>query len=63
MFLDEEPTNGYLPAVYFYQGRARDGIGTDGFRESYRQYLAIRGNSSDDPLAAEARKRVDSVKR
>jgi tetratricopeptide (TPR) repeat protein len=62
LFLDEEPTYGYLPAVYYYQGRARDGIGTEGFRDSYRQYLAIRGSSTDDPLGADVRKRIASTK-
>ncbi|HEU4688471.1 MAG TPA: protein kinase [Vicinamibacterales bacterium] len=57
LFLDEEPTYGYLPSVYYYQGRGREKLGTTGYRESYRQYLAIRG-TSEDRLAQEIRKRV-----
>ena len=26
LFIDEEQTYGYLPAVYYYQGRAREGL-------------------------------------
>jgi len=50
LFLDEEPTAGFLPTVYFYQGRARDGMGAGGSAESYQAYLSIRGGSKEDPL-------------
>ena len=26
LFLDEEPTYSYLPPVYYYQGRVREGL-------------------------------------
>ena len=58
LFLDEEPTYGYLPQVYYYQGRARQGLGSAGFADSYREYLKIRGNSTDDPLLPEVRKQA-----
>jgi serine/threonine protein kinase/tetratricopeptide (TPR) repeat protein len=58
LFLDEEPTYGYLPIVYYYQGLGREKIGTAGYRESYRQYLAIRGNSPEDRLVKEVQKRA-----
>ena len=58
LFLDEEPTYGYFPAVYYYQGRVREGLGTAGFAESYRAYLEIRGRSGEDPLVAEVRQRM-----
>jgi eukaryotic-like serine/threonine-protein kinase len=60
LFLDEEPTYGYLPTVYYYQGRAREGLNTARFDESYRTYLAIRGRSSEDALVAETRARVNA---
>ena len=37
LFLDEEPTYGYLPVVHYYQGLGHEKIGTAS--ESYRQYL------------------------
>jgi eukaryotic-like serine/threonine-protein kinase len=58
LFLDEEPTFSYLPSVYYYQGRAREGMKTEGFAESYRTYLNIRGKSNEDPLLQEVRKRA-----
>jgi tetratricopeptide (TPR) repeat protein len=60
LFLDEEPTYGYLPAAYYYQGRVRQELKTARFAESYRTYLAIRGNSKEDPLVPEVRKRAGS---
>ena len=57
LFLDESPTSGYFPQVYYFQGRGREGLGA-GFAESYRTYVSIRGKSSDDPLLADARKRA-----
>jgi tetratricopeptide (TPR) repeat protein/tRNA A-37 threonylcarbamoyl transferase component Bud32 len=58
LFVDEEPTYAYLPAAYYYQGRAREEIGTAGFRDSYDRYLEIRGQATEDPLAADVRKRI-----
>jgi tetratricopeptide (TPR) repeat protein len=58
LFVDEEPTYGYLPSVYYYQGRVRESLKTSGFRDSYRQYLAMRGNSTEDPLLTDVRRRA-----
>jgi tetratricopeptide (TPR) repeat protein/tRNA A-37 threonylcarbamoyl transferase component Bud32 len=57
LFLDL-PTYGYLPPVYYYQGRAREGMKSAGFAESYKKYLSIRGQTGEDPLLAEVRTRV-----
>jgi tetratricopeptide (TPR) repeat protein len=58
LFLDEVPTYGYLPPVYYYQGRAREGMKSAGFAESYRKYLNVRGKTGEDPLLAEVRRRA-----
>ena len=58
LFLDEEPTYRYLPPVYYYQGLVREGLRAEGFAESYRIYLSIRGKSNEDALVAEIRNRV-----
>ncbi len=58
LFLDEEPTFGYFPPVYYYQGRVREGLKSVRFAESYRAYLDIRGKSSEDPLLPEVRRRA-----
>jgi len=57
LFLDEEPTSGFFPQVYYYQGRVRQALGTAGFADSYRAYLQVRGNSTEDPLVADIRQR------
>ena len=50
IFMDDMPTYSYLPPVYLYQGRDREGLKSSGFADSYRTYLSIRGNSTEDPL-------------
>ena len=58
VFLDEVPTFGYFPPVYYYQGRAREGLNSVGFADSYRTYLNFRGKSTEDPLVPEVRRRA-----
>ena len=60
LLVDEEPTYGHFPMVYYYQGRVREGMNNSRATESYREYLRIRGESKDDPLLAEVRKRAGS---
>jgi tetratricopeptide (TPR) repeat protein len=55
---NDEPSFGYLPPVYYYQGRAREGLKTERFTESYREYIKIRGASHDDPLLQEVKRRA-----
>ena len=57
LFMDEEPTYGFFPPVYYYQGRVREALHNAGFAESYRAYAEMRGNSTEDPLLPEARRR------
>jgi tetratricopeptide (TPR) repeat protein len=56
LFMDNTVTYGYLPYVYYYQGRVRQGLKTPAFADSYRTYLSFRGQSTEDPLVAEVRK-------
>jgi len=56
LFMDNVVTYGYFPYVYYYQGRVRQGLKTPAFADSYRTYLSIRGQSTEDPLVAEVRK-------
>ncbi len=55
LFVDEAPTYGYFPPVYYYLGRVRKELKSTGFAESYRTYLSIRGKAGEDPLLAEVR--------
>jgi tetratricopeptide (TPR) repeat protein len=56
LLMDNNVTYSYLPYVYYYQGRVRQGLKTPAFADSYRTYLGMRGSSAEDPLVAEARK-------
>jgi eukaryotic-like serine/threonine-protein kinase len=58
LFMDEVPTYGYVPPVYYYQGRVREGLKSPGSAESYRTYLSIRGQAGEDPLLPEIRRRL-----
>jgi tetratricopeptide (TPR) repeat protein len=57
--VDEGPTYGMFPIVYYYRGRVREeGLKTANFADSYREYLNIRGASTEDPLVPQVRKRA-----
>jgi len=58
LFLDEVPTYGYFPPLYYYQGRVREGLKSAGSEESYRNYLSIRGQAGEDPLLPEIHRRL-----
>jgi tetratricopeptide (TPR) repeat protein/predicted Ser/Thr protein kinase len=49
---------GYLPEVYYYQGRVREGLKSPGAADSYRTYLSIRGKAGEDPFLPEVRRRL-----
>ena len=58
LFLDEEPTYGVFPLVYYYQGRVRETLNQSGATESYRTYLSIREKAGEDPLLPDVRRRA-----
>ena len=58
LFDDNVPTYAYFPPVYYYQGRAREGMKSEGFADFYKTYLSIRGQSTEDPLVPEIRRRL-----
>jgi eukaryotic-like serine/threonine-protein kinase len=58
LFMDNVPTYAYLPPVYYYQGRVREGMKSEGATDFYKAYLSVRGQSPDDPLVAEVRHRL-----
>ena len=61
VFLDDEPSWRYFAAVDYYLGRAREGLQSPGAAEAYRNYLKVREKSANDPLAADAKKRLRSL--
>ncbi len=58
VFLDDVPTLRYLPSAYYYMGRAQEGLGSNAAADSYRSFLAIKGQTNEDPLIADARRRL-----
>jgi serine/threonine protein kinase/Tfp pilus assembly protein PilF len=62
VFLNDLPTYHYLPPVYYYFGRAQEGVGSDAAPDSYQKFLKIKekGDGSD-PMVEDARQRLDSL--
>jgi tetratricopeptide (TPR) repeat protein len=58
VFLDDVPSYHVLPAVYYYQGRAREGLNSPGAAESYKTFLSIKEKGAGDPLVADAQRRI-----
>jgi len=58
VFLDDNPSLRYLAAVYYYQGRAREGLQSPGAAESYKAFLAIKHGAENDPLVEDAQRRL-----
>jgi len=56
--LDDGPTFGYVPPVYYYQGLVREGLKSPGFAEPFRTYLSIREKAGEDPLLSEVKRRI-----
>jgi hypothetical protein len=56
--LDEVPTYRLVPPVYYYLGRAQEGLKSPAAADSYKTFLAIKEKSGGDPLVADARRRI-----
>ncbi|HTT22572.1 MAG TPA: protein kinase [Candidatus Sulfotelmatobacter sp.] len=59
LFLDESPTYYVFPPVYYYLGRAQEGLKSSAASDSYKTFMDIK-NGGQDPLLADARRRVPS---
>ena len=57
IFLDDVPSYRYMPPVYYYLGRAQQGLKSPAAAEAYRTFIAIKQKGGQDPLLADARKR------
>ena len=59
VFLNDLPTFRYLPQVYYYLGRAQEGLGSAGAKASYEKFLKIMEKAdAGDALIAAARSRL-----
>jgi len=61
VFLDDVPTVRYLPPLYYYLGRAQEGLGSPAAAESYRTFLSIK-EKGGEPLLEEVRRRLAALK-
>lgn len=52
--LNDGPTYGYVPVVYYYLGKVREGLKSPGAADSYRTYLGIREKAGEDALIRDA---------
>ena len=63
LFLDEVPTSAYFPPLYFFRGRAEEGLGSGAAADSYDQFLAIQGKGDASPQVQEAKKRLAALRK
>lgn len=61
LFLDESPTYHLFPPVYYYLGRAQEGLNSPAAAESYKTFLGAKSKAEADPLVADARRRAGST--
>ncbi len=57
LFLEESPSFRVFPPVYYYLGRAREGLKSPGAADAFKAFLAFQ-TGEGGPLAADARKRL-----
>jgi tetratricopeptide (TPR) repeat protein len=62
VFLNDLPTYHYLPPVYYYLGRAQEGLGSEAASDSYQRFLKIKekGDGSD-PMVQDIRRRLENL--
>ncbi len=62
IFLDDEPSYHHLPLVLYYLGRAQEGLHNAAAADTYKSFLAIKASGSEDPLVADTKRRLASLK-
>jgi eukaryotic-like serine/threonine-protein kinase len=58
IYTDEEQTFRFLPPGYYYQGLALQGMKTGGSTEAFKNFLALKAPSAQDPLVVDAKRRI-----
>ena len=49
-----------MPPVYYYLGRAQEGLKSDAARDSYEAFLIIKDKADGDWMVEDARQRISS---
>ena len=60
VYLDENPSYHLLPLVYYYLGRAQEGLHSPAGTDSYKTFLSIKENGEEGGLVADAKGRLQS---
>ena len=60
IYLDDVPTFRILPPVYYYLGRAQEGLKSPAAVESFKTFLAIKKNGDEAGLVKDAERRAAS---
>ena len=58
VLLDDVPTLRFIAPLYYYQGRAYEGLASPGAAEYYRKFLSIKQGGDEQALVADARRRL-----
>jgi Flp pilus assembly protein TadD/predicted Ser/Thr protein kinase len=58
LFLDDIPSYHYFPPVYYYLGRAQEGLKSPAAADSYKAYIATKEKAGHDRLLTDARRRL-----
>jgi tetratricopeptide (TPR) repeat protein len=58
LFTDDMPTYSYVAPVYYYLGRAEEGVGSAGAANSYSKFVSIQAKGDGNPLVQDAKKRL-----
>lgn len=61
VFLDDLPTMNRLPQIYYYLGRAQEGLKSPAAKESYKKFLEIKILATGDPLVEDAKRRLAAM--
>lgn len=62
IFLDEQQTFRFYPAVLYYQARGQEAMKSPGKDKAYEAFLALKASYATEPLVLDARKRLSSVR-
>jgi tetratricopeptide (TPR) repeat protein/predicted Ser/Thr protein kinase len=62
IFLDDEPSFHEFPLTLYYLGRAQEAFHNAAAADTYKSFLEIKASGQEDPLAADAKRRLASLK-
>ena len=64
LFFDDIPTWRYMAVLPYWMGRVQQGLNSNSASavSSFEQFLKIRSSATSDPLVADARRRIDTLR-